>query len=95
MVWEIVGPSDIAHKAEIAEEMHEFCMLAEVLDLVSQAAANNEALLMAQELVSNGSARWKDEMNVEKARAAINSCQNEKNGLRLKEMFGSQRQSLL
>jgi len=75
-------------------------MLAEVLDPkptlhVSQAAANNEALLMAQELVSNGSAKWKDEMNVEKARAAINSWQKEKNELRLKNMFGRQGQSLL
>jgi hypothetical protein len=100
MVWEFVEPTDRAHKVEIAKGMHEFCMLAEVLDPkrtvdVSQTAVNNEALWLAQELVNNGSATWKDDMDLEKAGEVLKTWQIEKSKVHLANIFGRQKKTLL
>ena len=59
-----------------------------------QTALNNEALETATTLVARGLARWKPNMDGEKAREVVKEWQDAKNAIRVKEILGNRVDSL-
>lgn len=94
--WLFVEPTDTGHTAEIAKGLAEFCLLAEVLDAtktpnVSKSTVENEALATAKDLVEGGHAKWKEYWDMEAVRKALRDWQDEKNSVRIANLFGQKK----
>jgi hypothetical protein len=92
LVWEFIEPTNLAYSVQIAKGLHEFGILAQALnpewtEEAIRRAAENEALQFAEELVSNGSARWKEDFDLEKVRHEIRSWQAEKSVEKVKTLL--------
>jgi post-segregation antitoxin (ccd killing protein) len=93
MIWEFVDPTESTPKREIAEALHDFVIVAQTLEPkkpadVLRITVENESLQRAQELVNNGTATWKTDMDVEMAKNMITTWLNEKNIARVNKMLG-------
>jgi hypothetical protein len=100
MVWRFVDPTKETSEERAMAEMHRYIMLTEILEpnktLESiQEAAHKEVYSLAQELVKQGHATWKRDMDENKIREIIKSWQSEKNSALLKSMFGKRHGSIL
>jgi len=96
MAWLFVDPTEKAHSAEIAKGLEEFCLLAQVITPesgvnVHKETVEKEALSLAQELVENGAATWKSELDKEKVKKELHGWQTEKNAARIAKIFGEKK----
>jgi hypothetical protein len=99
MSWLFVDPTERAHSAEIAKGLQEFCLLAQVITpkramAVHKETVEKEALSVAKDLVENGAARWKSDLDVEKVKEELYKWQTEKNDVRIHRIFGDKKSSL-
>ncbi len=96
MAWLFVDPTEKAHSAEIAKGLEEFCLLAQVVTPepgvnVHKEIVEREALSLAKELVENGAATWKSELDQDKVKKELHGWQTEKNAARISKIFGKKR----
>jgi len=75
-------------------EMHGFSMLARAIDSKQtlesvQEYTNKESLLLAQDLVSRGLAKWRDDIDESRVREVLRERQNDKNAAVLRKIFGA------
>jgi hypothetical protein len=99
MSWLFVDPTDKAHSVEIAKGLEEFCLLAEVITPkralgVHKETVEREALSLAKDLVENGAATWKSDLDLEKVKEELHGWQTEKNAVRIHKIFGEKKSSL-
>jgi hypothetical protein len=78
MVWLFVDPTELAHTPEIAKGLEEFNLISAALDPkwtpdLTQSVVNNEALVFAEKLVSEGYATWKPGWDMEKLKQTIHN----------------------
>lgn len=99
MSWLFVDPTDKAHSVEIAKGLEEFCLLAQVINPkraigVHKETVEREALSLAKDLVENGAANWKSDLDLEKVKEALHGWQTEKNAVRIHKIFGEKKSAL-
>jgi hypothetical protein len=93
-----ITPTERAHSKEIAKGLEEFSMFAKILNPertpnISTNTVNNEALAMADRLVTNGYARWNDGWDIEKVKVELQSWQAAKNEVRLANILGKEQKA--
>jgi hypothetical protein len=93
MVWRVVEPIGDAERFQSSSDMHEFTMLARALDPKqtldsAQGYANKESLALAQDMVSHGFAKWRDDIDENKVSEHLKEWQNDKNAAALRKIFG-------
>src|SRR5260370_38591404 len=98
MAWLFITPTERAHSKEIAKGLEEFSMFAKILNPertpdISTNTVNNEALAMADRLVTNGYARWNDGWDIEKVKVELQSWQTAKNEVRLANILGKEQKA--
>jgi hypothetical protein len=99
MSWLFVDPTDKAHSVEIAKGLEEFCLLAQVITprralAVHKETVERESLSLAKDLVENGAATWKSDLDLEKVKKELHAWQTEKNAVRIHKIFGEKKSSL-
>jgi hypothetical protein len=99
-VWRFVDPTADAPGYQTMQEMHQFTMLVRLLEPKetldsAQTMAYNEMLSVAVDLVGNGIATWKPDMDENVIRQMAKDWQSEKNSKRVKSMLGKQHGSIL
>jgi hypothetical protein len=87
LAWLFIDPTEKAYTTEITKGLEEFSVLSRALDPQKnpgdlKAAAEHQALELADELVRGGGATWKGNLNVEKAKQAIDDWRAAKNAAR-------------
>ena len=92
MVWRVVERVGDAKHFQSSGEMHEFTMLARVLDPKqtlesAQNYANKETLALAQDMVLHGIAKWRDNIDGGSVSDVVNEWQNEKNAATMRKIF--------
>ena len=95
MVWMFVNPTDLSHSPEIAKGLEEFALLSMELDPkqtpdLTNNAMNNDALMFAEKLVTNGFAVWKPDWDKEKLKQALHSWQEAINANHLRNILGEE-----
>ncbi len=90
-VWQVVERIGDAEHFQSPSDMHEFAMLACILDPKqtlesAQDYANKEMLVLAQDIVSRGLANWSVDEN--KVSEILKDWQNDKNAAALRKIFG-------
>jgi len=93
MVWRVVERIGDAERFQSSSDMHEFTMLARALDSKqtldsAQEYANKETLTLAQDMVSHGLAKWRDDVDENSVGEILKEWQNDKNAAALKKIFG-------
>ena len=96
MAWLFVDPTDKANSVEMAKELEEFCLLAQAITperalSVHKETVEREALSLAKELVENGAATWKSDLDLEKVKQELHGWQTEKNAVRINKIFGKKK----
>ena len=92
MMWQFIDPTEKTVETAIAKRMHDYAILARALDPgksleALRQSAENEALQTAKDLVDQGSARWKEDVDEEKAVQMIADWRVRKNAARVNSMF--------
>jgi len=92
LVWLFVDPRDKAHSREVAKGLQEFTALYRALDPQTELsdlkkAAEHEALQAADEMVTNGTATWKDGLDREEAQKILNEWKAQKNVVRVQKIL--------
>jgi hypothetical protein len=87
LAWLFIDPTEKAYTTEITKGLEEFSVLSRALDPQKnpedlKAAAEHQALELADELVRGGGATWKDNLDVKKAKQVIDDWKAVKNGVR-------------
>ncbi len=77
-----------------SSEMHGLSMLARAIDSKQtlesvQEYTNKESLLLAQDMVSRGLAKWRDDIDERQVRGVLTEWQNDKNAAVLRKIFGA------
>src|SRR6267378_133273 len=90
MVWRVVERVGDAERFQSSSDMHEFTMLARALDPKqtldsAQDYANKEMLALAQDMVSHGLAKWRDDIDENSVSEILKEWQNDKNAAALKK----------
>jgi hypothetical protein len=93
MVWRVVERVGDADRFQSSSDMHEFTMLARALDPKqtldsAQDYANKETLALAQDMVSHGLAKWRDDIDENSVGEIVKEWQKDKNAVALKKIFG-------
>ena len=86
---ELVGDAKLFQ----SKEMHGLSILARAVDRKQtlesvQEYTNNESLVLAQDLVSRGLAKWCDHIDEDTVRKSLRTWQNDKNAAVLRKIFG-------
>jgi hypothetical protein len=76
-----------------SNEMHGLSMLARAVDVKQtldsvQEYTNNESLRLAQDIVSRGLAKWREDIDENKVSELLREWQNDKNAAALRNIFG-------
>jgi hypothetical protein len=76
-----------------SSEMHGLSMLARAVDSKQtldsvQEFTNKESLMLAQEMVRRGLAKWREDMDESKVSEVLREWQNDKNAAVLRKIFG-------
>lgn len=92
MVWRVVERVGDAKRFQSSTEMHEFTILARVLDRKqtlesAQDYANKETLALAQDMVLHGIAKWREDIDGESVIDVVKDWQNEKNAATMRKIF--------
>lgn len=87
LVWLFVDPTDKSHTKEVATGLAVFAMLAQELDPQKtpsdlKEAAENEALELAEKLVSGGYATWKPDLDIGAVQQRLTCWRTAKNKVR-------------
>jgi len=93
MVWRVVDRTSDVERFQTSSDMHEFTMLARALDPKqtldsAQDYANKETLVLAQDMVSQGLAKWRDDIDENNVNEIVKEWQNDKNAAALRKIFG-------
>jgi Mg/Co/Ni transporter MgtE len=96
LVWEFINPTDKAFSREIAKGMEEFALFSKEIDSrkkpeVLKEAAEKEALLFAEKLVTDGYATWKDDLDTQKVRELLQEWRAQKNAVRVQNLLEPKR----
>jgi hypothetical protein len=76
-----------------SSEMHELSMLARAVDSKQtlesvQEYTNKESLMLAQDMVKRGLAKWRDDIDEDRVRQVLREWQKDKNAAVLRKIFG-------
>ena len=76
-----------------SNEMHGLSMLARAVDPKQtldsvQEYTNKESLMLAQDMVRRGLAKWRDDIDAERVSEVLKGWQNDKNAAALRKIFG-------
>jgi hypothetical protein len=98
-VYRVVDPTEQTAQFQSSADMHEFTMLVRVIQPEmsmddAQAYANNEVLSLARDMVDNGIAKWKKNIDEASLLDHVRSWHSDKNAAVLKNMFGDRHTSL-
>jgi hypothetical protein len=90
---QMVERTSDAERFQSSSDMHEFTMLARAVDPKqtldsTQDYANKESLALAQDMVSHGLAKWRDDIDENNVREILKEWQNNKNAAALRKIFG-------
>jgi hypothetical protein len=90
-VWDVVERTSEA-RFQSSSDMHEFTMLARALESKqtldsAQDYANKETLALAQDMVGQGIAKWRDDIDENSVSDIVKDWQNEKNAAALRKIF--------
>ena len=93
MVWRVVERVGDAERFQSSSDMHEFTMLARALDPKqtlnsAQDYANKETFVLAKEMVSQGLAKWRDDIDENSVIEIVKEWQNDKNATALRKILG-------
>jgi hypothetical protein len=93
IVWRVVERVGDAERFQSSSDMHEFTMLARALDPQqtlgsAQDYANKETLVLAQDMISHGLAKWRDDIDESTVGEILKEWQNNKNAAALETIFG-------
>jgi hypothetical protein len=93
MALRVVERVGDAERFQSSSDMHEFTMLARALDpkqtlASAQDYANKETLVLAQDMVHHGLAKWRDDIDENRVSEIIKEWQNDKNAAVLRNIFG-------
>lgn len=93
MVWRVVERTSDVERFQTSSDMHEFRILARALDSKqtldsAQDYANKETLVLAQDMVTQGLAKWRDDIDENSVSDIVKEWQNEKNAAALRKIFG-------
>jgi hypothetical protein len=92
-VWRVVERTSDVESFQTSSDMHEFTMLARVLDSkqtldTAQEYANKETLALAKAMVNHGIAKWRDDIDENSVNDIVKEWQNDKNTAALRKIFG-------
>ena len=92
-VWRVVEPISDVERFQSPSDLHEFTMLACALDPKqtfesAQDYANKETLVLAQDMVGRGLAKWRGNIDENRVGEILKEWQNDKNAAALKKIFG-------
>lgn len=93
LAWDFVTATKPLYSPEMSALLGKFAQLSQALDSKYTAAGSkefieNEALVLADSLVENGGARWNDGVDADAIKAQLRRWKDEKQKLRMQNIFG-------